>query len=58
MMQIYINCINTFGPAADHQHEEEEANLHISSWVTRVVTLTGLSLVSHLILYKVVVIII
>ena len=30
MMQIYINCINTFGPAADHQHEEEEANLHIS----------------------------
>ena len=30
MMQIYINYINTFGPAADHQHEEEEANLHIS----------------------------
>ena len=29
-MQIYINCSNTFGPAADHQHEEEEANLHIS----------------------------
>ena len=57
-MQIYINCINTFGPAADHQHEEEEANLHISSWVTRVVTLTGLSLVSHLILCKVDVIII